>query len=297
MNSFALSVLVLAVGAISVSARLQHYVVEKSFNQAQAECALYQGVHDDDLLRYVKEGYPDVEEVRCLLRCVAFNLRFWNHTNRVWQKHMIAGHFVPYPDDYHNVERTDACLAEQLYTCDDDLCTQVYKAFQCYYQHYGALSECPQFVVNTYLEDKQVVKDLSGMLALSQSTLQNLAGGCFPSGEESLCFFYAFVVRTGLYTEEDGANLERLYYQYNEDVFNPNNAKTVACLQNQKKLACKKTTCQQAYDTFQACFGESQGLEYLVHTVFVDAAKDLLGQPVCYCTKGKTCSLHGCYGR
>uniref|UniRef100_A0A182N0X5 Uncharacterized protein n=1 Tax=Anopheles dirus TaxID=7168 RepID=A0A182N0X5_9DIPT len=115
MKSFVLSAVVLVVGAIAVSAELQHYVVEKSFNQAQAECAEYQGVAVDDLLRYVKEGYPDVEE--------------------------------------------------------------------------------------------------------------------------------------------------------------------------------------QAYDTFQACFGESQGLEYLVHTVFVDGAKNLLGQPVCFCTKGKTCPLHRCYGR
>ncbi|XP_049300544.1 general odorant-binding protein 45-like [Anopheles funestus] len=296
MNSFALSIVVLAVGAISLSAGLQHYVVEKSFNQAQKECAEYQGVAHDDLLRYVKEGYPDVEDVRCLLRCVAFNLRFWNHTTGL-QKHMVEGHFVPRPDDFHNVERTEACLAENLYTCDDDLCTQVYKAFQCYYQHYGALSECPQFVVNTYHEDLQASYDLMGMMALTQHTLQNLAGGCFPSGEESLCFFYAFVTRTGLYSVEDGAHLEHLYYQYNEEVFNPNNAKTVACLQNQKKLACKKTVCQQAYDTFQACFAESHGLEYLLHTVFVDSAKNFLGQPVCYCVKGKTCPMHQCYGR
>ncbi|XP_058063284.1 general odorant-binding protein 45-like [Anopheles bellator] len=289
---FVISALVVLVGAVQINAdELPQYVTQKSFNDAQAECALYLGVAQDDLQRYVKNGYPDEEQVRCLLRCVAFNLRFWNRTTGL-QKHLVSGYFVPYPNDFHNVERTEACLAKNLYTCDDDLCTQVYKAFQCYYQHYGALSECPQFVVNSYREDVQAAYDVFGMLYVSRNGLQHLAGGCFPKDEEAMCFFRTFNLREGLYDDDKGWNLERLHYQYNEDVFHPNNGLTVACLSNQQKLACKKTKCQQAFDSFKACFGESRAYNYQVNQVFVDAAKNVLGQPVCYCNKAVKCGNH-----
>ncbi|XP_052871438.1 general odorant-binding protein 45-like, partial [Anopheles cruzii] len=282
---FVISALAMLVGAVQVNAdELPHYVTQKSFNEAQAECAVYLGVAQDDLQRYVNNGYPDEDVVRCLLRCVAFNLRFWNRTTGLQESH-LASLFVPYPNDFHNVERTEACLARNQYTCDDDLCTQVYKAFQCYYQNYGTLSECPQFVVSTYREDLQVAYDVFGMLYVSSPGLQYLAGGCFPKDEEALCFFRTFNLREGLYDDNSGWNLERLYLQYNEDVFLPSNALTVSCLSNQQKLACKKSNCQQAWDSFKACFGESQAFSYQVNQVFVDAAKNVLGQPVCYCNK------------
>ncbi|ETN65269.1 odorant binding protein [Anopheles darlingi] len=295
-TSFVVAALALVAGIASVTAtgrksELQHYIVEKSFFQAQAECALYQGVADDDLQRYVRTGYPDEEEVRCLLRCIGFNLRFWNQTTGL-QKHLLAGHFVPYPNDFHNVERTEACLAENLYTCDDDLCTQVYKAFQCYYQHYGALSECPQFVVNYYHEDLQLAYDTHGLLYTSQPALRNLAGACFPKDEESFCYFRSFNVRGGLYDDHKGWHLGRLYQQYYEQVFHPDNALTIACLANQQKLACKRTKCQHAYESFKACFGASNAHEYQVKVVFAEAAKAILDQPVCHCNKAQLCPLH-----
>ncbi|XP_050091072.1 general odorant-binding protein 45-like [Anopheles aquasalis] len=294
-TSFVVAALALVAGIASVTAtgrddELQQEFVKKSFYQAQAECAVYQGVADDDLQRYVKTGYPDVEEVRCLLRCVAFNLRFWNQTSGL-QKHLIASFFVPNERDLHNVERTEACLAENLYTCDDDLCTQVYKAFQCYYQHYGALSECPQFVVKYYNEKLQLAYDTAGFLYTSQPALRHLAGGCFPKDEESLCFFRSYNMLAGLYDDHKGWNRERLWYQYYEEVFHPNNALTTACLSNQQKLACKRTKCQQAYESFKACFGSSLGYQDEVN-VFAEAAKNVLDQPICKCNKAQLCPLH-----
>uniref|UniRef100_A0A182N0X3 Uncharacterized protein n=1 Tax=Anopheles dirus TaxID=7168 RepID=A0A182N0X3_9DIPT len=70
---------------------LPHYVTLKSYQEAQAECAVYLQVPDDRLQRYLREGYPDEPEVHCLVLCVLENLRAWQ--NGTLQEHVLANYF------------------------------------------------------------------------------------------------------------------------------------------------------------------------------------------------------------
>uniref|UniRef100_A0A182N0X4 Uncharacterized protein n=1 Tax=Anopheles dirus TaxID=7168 RepID=A0A182N0X4_9DIPT len=193
MNFFALTAvaLVAIVGttqALGNYEPLPHYVTLKSFQEAQAECAVYLQVPDDRLQRYLREGYPDEPEVHCLVLCVLENLRAWQ--NGTLQEHVLANYF--------------------------------------------------------------------------------LAGGCFPSGPESQCFFYAYVVRYGLWSK-DGPLLARLYTQSPEDAFKQDNVDTHACLANLKKAVCHKNRCEYATEVFTQCFGQTELYKHFV-AVFKDGA-------------------------
>uniref|UniRef100_A0A182JBL9 Odorant-binding protein n=1 Tax=Anopheles atroparvus TaxID=41427 RepID=A0A182JBL9_ANOAO len=272
MNHFAFSVIVLVAVIGSTFAShpvLQHYYVRKSFVEAQAECAIYLQVPDDRLQRYLREGYPDEPEVRCLVLCVLENLRAWN--SGVLEEHVLANYFVPAPEDCDYAKRTEKCLVHLPKECNGDACVQAYQAFQCYYQNYGTLTHCPNYVPSYRDEDLQEAFDLFDMLDVSEETLRKLAGGCFPSGPESECFFRAYVIRYGAYSEEEGPLLANLYTQTAEEAFKKGNAATQLCLDNLKKLGCNKSKCEQVTEVFTQCFGNTKLFAYL-KGVFKEAA-------------------------
>ncbi|XP_050071766.1 uncharacterized protein LOC126559636 [Anopheles maculipalpis] len=272
MNFFILSavLLVAIIGSIQADHNpLPHYFMRKGFPEAQAECAVYLRVPQERLQRYMREGYPDEPEVHCLVLCVLENLRAWE--NGTLQEHVLVNYFVPAAEDCDNVKRTERCLVNLPQECNGEPCVQAYRAFQCYYQNYGTLTNCPEYVPSYYGEDLQEVFDLFLMLDTSEDTRKKLAGGCFPSGPESQCFFYAYLLRYGAW-EKDEPLLHNLYTQTNEDAFKKDNAETQACLTNLNKLACNKSKCEHATDVFVQCFGHTNLYKHLL-AVFKDGAQ------------------------
>uniref|UniRef100_A0A182RKR1 Uncharacterized protein n=1 Tax=Anopheles funestus TaxID=62324 RepID=A0A182RKR1_ANOFN len=267
--------IVLAVALVSVIGTIQaeqlsaeHYYMRKSWPEAQAECAVYLRVPHERLQRYMREGYPDEPEVHCLVLCVLENLRAWE--NGTLQEHVLANYFVPATEDCDNAKRTERCLVNLPQECNGEPCVQAYRAFQCYYQYYGTLTSCPEYVPSYYDEDLQEAYDLFSMLDVSEDTRRKLAGGCFPSGPESQCFFYAYVVRYGAWSQDEPL-LHNLFTQTNDVTFKKDNAETQACLLNLNKQACNKSKCEHVTDVFSQCFGHTQLYKHLVE-VFKQAA-------------------------
>ncbi|XP_058127115.1 general odorant-binding protein 69-like [Anopheles ziemanni] len=278
MNHFCILIAVVLAGSQVASAYnpfLPHYYVRKSFVEAQAECAVYLQVPDDRMQRYMREGYPDEPEVRCLVLCVLENLRAWNDLEGGLQEHVLANYFVPASEDCDYAKRTEKCLFYLPKECNGDNCVAAYQAFQCYYQNYGTLTHCPAYVPSYKDEDLQEAFDLFDMLDVSEETMRKLAGGCFPSGPESECFFRAYVIRYGAYDDEEGPLLKNLYTQTAEEAFKPENAATQVCLANLKKLACNKSKCEQATEVFTQCFGSTKLYSYLKGVFKVAATQRL----------------------
>ncbi|XP_041773536.1 general odorant-binding protein 69-like [Anopheles merus] len=271
MNFFTVSAIALVAIIGSIQAEhlpLPHYFVRKSFPEAQAECAVYLQVPDDRMQRYMREGYPDEPEVHCLVLCVLENLRAWE--NGTLHENVLANYFVPATEDCDNAKRTERCLVNLPQECNGEPCVQAYRAFQCYYQNYGTLTTCPEYVPSYYGEDLQLAYDLFDMLDVSEDTRRKLAGGCFPSGPESQCFFFAYVTRFGAWSK-DAPLLHNLYTQSQEDAFKKDNTETNVCLTNLNKLACHKTRCEHATDVFSQCFGNTDLYKHFL-AVFKDAA-------------------------
>uniref|UniRef100_A0A182M5N4 Uncharacterized protein n=1 Tax=Anopheles culicifacies TaxID=139723 RepID=A0A182M5N4_9DIPT len=301
-------VIVCAIALVSIvgSIQAEHYIVRTAWQDAQDECALYLQVPTERLQRYLREGYPDEPEVHCLVLCVLENLRAWE--NGTLHEHLLANFFVPAAEDCDNVKRTERCLVNlpqecngepcvqayrafqcyfENYDCDNvkrterclvnlpqecngEPCVQAYRAFQCYFENYGTLTNCPDFVPSYYIEDVQQCYDLFNMLDVSEETRRKLAGGCFPSGPESQCFFYAYMVRFGAWANGE-PHLHNLYARSNEDAFKKDNAETQVCLANLNKQACNKSQCEHVTDVFTQCFGHTKLMEQFM-VVFKDAA-------------------------
>uniref|UniRef100_A0A182W5V9 Uncharacterized protein n=1 Tax=Anopheles minimus TaxID=112268 RepID=A0A182W5V9_9DIPT len=255
------------IGAIQAEQVLQeHYYMRKSWHEAQDECALYHQVPTERLQRYLREGYPDEPEVHCLVLCVLENLRAWE--NGTLHENVLANYFVPATEDCDNAKRTERCLVHLPQECNGEPCVQAYRAFQCYFQNFGTLTNCPEYVPSYYGEDVQECYDLFDMLEVSEETRRKLAGGCFPSGPESQCFFYAYLVRFGAWSNDEPL-LHNLYTQTNEDAFKKDNAETQVCLANLNKQACNKSKCEHVTDVFLQCFGHTQLMAHL-RAVFKD---------------------------
>ncbi|XP_035779735.1 uncharacterized protein LOC118459961 [Anopheles albimanus] len=260
----AILVIALASGVSAFAGSSEHYYTYKSFVEAEQECAVHLQVAEDNLQRYRHEGYPDEPEVRCLVLCVLENLRAYQNSTGL-KEHVLANFFVPAAEDCDNAKRTEKCLFYLPQECNGDRCTAAYKAFQCYYQNYGTLTHCPQFIVNYFDEDFQQTCDLFNMLDVSQETRRKLAGACFPSGPESECFFRAYQIRSDLYSDSKGPHLRNLYTQFHEEAFKEGNAATLSCLENVKKLACNKSKCEQATEVWVKCFSHTKAYAHFVN--------------------------------
>ncbi|KFB40141.1 AGAP000640-PA-like protein [Anopheles sinensis] len=247
--------------ASAASPHCQGVVMHKSIRQAQEECVQYLGIPRARLAVYNEHIYPQDTETKCMVRCMGLNLGWWNDTAGL-KESALRSYFHPDPDDCQYVRRTYHCLKSQRldsYAPQGlDPCERAYESFRCYYEQYGNIVVTPQFVPLTPLRMAAVMEDCAVIMHLPKTVggcSKKDAAGSLYSTRDAGCFLRCVFLRSGLYSEQYGPNIDRIYVQgegyHNETLYRDY---TMACYR-QLKSSCLDE-CDLMYRFVKECFPE-----------------------------------------
>ncbi|XP_052870986.1 general odorant-binding protein 45-like [Anopheles cruzii] len=282
--------MVIAVASVgfSVASRpsdVSHLYLEKSFPQALHDCMQYLQVPPSRYEEYQALNFPNDPQTRCLVRCVGLNLRWWNDTTGVHTS-VIANFFRPDPTDVHYERATKECVEHRLKPTPanptlQDCCLRAYNTFECYLQNYGNLVYSPQYYPEDRSRQVQVSYDCINILQVSKPLLQLFTEDSVPEDPGTQCLGRCFFLRLGLYDEERGFDLRRLYTR---DYVTPN--KRYLSKETYDKLcAIRLTSPDQCTEVNRAYFGVIKELETSFHSLSIahEAARKALSD-------GSTCA-------
>ncbi|XP_040172270.1 general odorant-binding protein 45-like [Anopheles arabiensis] len=229
------------------------YYQLKSVAQAQEECARYQGIPCARLAVYNKYIYPNDSQTQCMVRCMGLNLGWWNDTHGV-QESAMRSFFYPDPDDCDYERRTYHCLNSQRLNHPSphvDVCERAYESFRCYYEHYGNIVVTPQFVPLSDLQQVDVLFQCANLLPFSVGR----SCGRKASKRDVDCLARCFLLRSGLYSEQHGPHLDRLYVQCNNYANETRFRETTGTCYQRLKSECQDE-CVLAGRFLRECFYE-----------------------------------------
>nr|XP_040238964.2 general odorant-binding protein 45-like [Anopheles coluzzii] len=212
-------VCLLAVTATAASQCYRDAGQLKRVVQAQEECVRYLRIPCARLAVYNKFIYPNDAETQCMVRCMGLNLGWWNDTHGV-QEAAMRSFFHPDPNDCDYERRTYRCLHSQRLdrpAPHDEACERAYESFRCYYEHYGNLVVTPQFVRLNALQQLDVLLQCADMVQYPMPDRSFSCAKTHVAGAEGDfdCVLRCYMLRTGLYSEQYGPNLDRIYVQCN----------------------------------------------------------------------------------
>ncbi|XP_053664537.1 general odorant-binding protein 45-like [Anopheles marshallii] len=227
-----------------------------TFDEALQECATQLGIPPERLEQeYSLLLFPADRDSMCLVRCIGVLLRFWNDTTGI-REATIRQYYQPAPEDHCYQNRTRSCL-DALEPSVTDVCERAHRSFLCYHQQYGYLTKADRYIPKTALEMKQIQQDCLDVFGLSPRRLNQYQEGHFPDDPETQCFVRCVGLRTGLYSDRYGPNVDRLYIQCDscadESVFRERAGECIAA-QRRHKLS----RCTAAYRTLYQCFRDDQ---------------------------------------
>uniref|UniRef100_A0A182W5V6 Uncharacterized protein n=1 Tax=Anopheles minimus TaxID=112268 RepID=A0A182W5V6_9DIPT len=205
-------VTVLVTAVMAASHRYQDCVQKKNIAQAQEECVRYLSIPCARLTVYNDYIYPNDTETQCMVRCMGVNLGWWNDDHGV-QEAAIRNYFHPDPDDSQYDRRTYHCLKSQRLdnpASHVGACDRAYESFRCYYEQYGNIVVTPQFVPLSSLQLWDAILQCANMLQYPGFNSQQCDDSVKPSERDIGCLARCFLLRTGLYSDQHGPNLDRL---------------------------------------------------------------------------------------
>uniref|UniRef100_A0A182SV61 Uncharacterized protein n=1 Tax=Anopheles maculatus TaxID=74869 RepID=A0A182SV61_9DIPT len=242
---------------IAASQRYHDCVQKKNVAQAQEECVRYLGIPCARLAVYNDYIYPNDTETQCMVRCMGINLGWWNDIQGV-QEPAIRHYFHPDPDDAQHDRRTYHCLKSQRLdnpTPHADACERAYESFRCYYEQYGNIVITPQFVPLTPLQLSDVLLQCADILQFPGVESGACDTAAKPSERDIGCLARCFLLRSGLYTDQHGPNLDRLYVQCNNYANETRFRETTSVCYQQLKSECQDE-CVLAGRFLRECFDE-----------------------------------------
>uniref|UniRef100_A0A182QFZ4 Uncharacterized protein n=1 Tax=Anopheles farauti TaxID=69004 RepID=A0A182QFZ4_9DIPT len=245
--------------------------IEKSFLQSVHDCAEYLRVPRQRLVQYLAYEFPPDEETKCLIYCVGTDLRWWNNTCGL-QIPAIVNFFQPVLGDRQYEKRTRECLERNVHSGKTlNNCCKAYETFQCYFQEFGNLVTCPQYVPATKLQATQAALDCLNILRVPTDLLECYSRGELPDVTETRCLYHCIDHRTGLYTSESGIHLSRFYVRdlaVNDLRYLSKETKT--CRNRIRQSGCD--TCSEVYKTHQDCL-TGLGVDGYTSGIITEAAR------------------------
>ncbi|XP_058127032.1 general odorant-binding protein 45-like [Anopheles ziemanni] len=227
-------------------------IIEKSFLQSVHDCVEYLQIPKERLMQYLSNEFPPDDETKCLVYCVGVDLGWWNNTCGL-QEPAIVSYFQPVQGDKQYERRTKECLDRRVGAIESpNSCCQAFETFQCYFQEFGNLVTCPQYVRLTKLQATQAALDCLVMLRYPEDLLKVYARGQVEDCPETRCLYHCIDLRTGLYTHEHGISLQNFFIR--DAAFNDRrylSKETKACRDRIRQSGCDK--CTEVYQTHQEC--------------------------------------------
>lgn len=154
-------------------------------------------------------SFPDDRDTQCFVKCLLIELHAWANPRRLLKHSTIQQYFIPDPADRDFETRTRQCLDKTLPNCiPGDSCSRAYWSFLCYKDNYGNMVRQPnQFIPPTELDISQHQLDCVDVLKIPREELLNAAF----LNNSSNCYARCLLLRSEVYTDDKGLDLERLY--------------------------------------------------------------------------------------
>lgn len=235
-----------------------HEAVFKSVRRADRECSIF-----------LRDGTCGKDD--CSVRCRGLVTRFWNDSVGV-PAVTIDRFYKPAHDDYEYYDLTEQCVGEVVAAIPcTDVCGRADSTVQCYNDQYGKLDKKnPKFVPFTKLQHSRILRECAVMLGISRERLYLFRKNGVEYYQDAKCLLRCFMLREGLYTDEDGPHFKQMSLQcegnYNDGAYRSNAKSCISNLQNQYL-----DRCSLAYRIADECVNG----EVAVKNIFVGAVVQL----------------------
>ncbi|XP_053674148.1 general odorant-binding protein 45-like [Anopheles nili] len=242
---------------LMLSLLIRAEIVRRSFDETVQECAQLLSIDSSKMVSLRYGTMPNDDDTKRLLRCVGVNARFWSdHTGL--RKDMLARYFLADAFDRQNVNRTQICLDRlPSLPVDPAGCRELaYKSFLCFYLNYGNLRRERVFVPLDHLQLLHVAARCMDVHQIAPADLMSLSTTEMDGNAKVHCLVRCIGIRTGVYTDRQGVNVELMYGQYGEG-YNESDFKADAfeCLRRQRaNHSHSSSPCGKAYHSLYKCF-------------------------------------------
>ncbi|EAT43756.1 AAEL004856-PA [Aedes aegypti] len=221
---------------------LQHNAVYKSINSAGPEC------------RTILTRQSPLD---CRLRCLSINTGDWDDCSGVPRTY--DRFYVQDPTDVGYQQRTQQCIANvSVSILRGDICAFSARSTECYdANYYDIVLDQLVFVPSKSLQYQQTIRDCAGMLGFTEHVISDvLRDDCFAL-QETRCLLRCLLVREGLYGDQCGAQIDRLYVVTGgfDQLFRRDVKK---CTGRLRAMGLDK--CTEAYRVASECFPEDKAI-------------------------------------
>uniref|UniRef100_A0A182N1P9 Uncharacterized protein n=1 Tax=Anopheles dirus TaxID=7168 RepID=A0A182N1P9_9DIPT len=231
-------------------------IVLQSFDETVQQCAELLSIGPSKWISLRTGVFVRDVETTCLLRCVGVSGRFWSDHNGL-RKDLLARYFLADASDTQNVNRTQLCL-DALPALPSDpqrCCDLALESFLCFYYNYGNLRQDRIFVP---LDQPQLLHVTARCMDVHQITMKHLMSLSAEEMDANIsvhCLVRCIGIKTGIYTDQDGVHMDRIYSQYGEGYCEAKFKNDAAqCIRQQGELKANSNPCHRAYNLLYKCF-------------------------------------------
>lgn len=252
----------------------EHRITFKNLHRGLLECTEMLRIPEDYMHRAIKNGFPDDEQTKLLVRCSMIILHSWDDTLGL-QRSALSTMFAPTAYEGLFEIRTTLCLANELATVDEqDFLKRAYVTFHCFYREYGNVANNVQFVAQT---DKQLESNMIKSIAIAsipRSALEQVNQRSFLEMEDFRCLLYIFSLRAGFYSNIGGMLLYNMFSQYGNGSLVTFDK--ITCVQTVFETSKFASKCTLVNAVFSRCLLDTVPIEKLIASASTSALRRIL---------------------